>query len=335
MPAVLLFLFCGAAFGQPMQALFYLTDSAESLRSFYEHARQIDIVVPTWYKTDGTGNVTGGPHPRVLQAARASGVAVMPIVVNPGFRKDIFHALANTAAFRTRLIRSLVAECRRYGYMGIQLDFEGVAAADRSLLTRLVEEASQAFHKAGFRLALAAVPRSRDRPAPTPHSQYTWTNLQGAYDVAKLGAAVDFLTWMTYDQHMRLSTPGPVAGYSWVVEQVDYVLRHVPRGKVSLGIPQYGRRWYSGKGGMEMATIGLNEARALAGAARAQIQWDPRERAPWFSFTRWEAREYVFFNDARAFQERYELAANRGLHSVSVWVLGMEDPDIWKLLKRR
>jgi spore germination protein YaaH len=217
MPVVLLFLFCFTLRAQPMQALFYLTDSADSLRSFYEHARQIDILVPVWYKTDGAGNVTGSPHPRVLQAARAAGVAVMPIIVNPGFRKDIFQQLANTTAFRARMIQTLVGECRRYGYAGIQLDFEGVAVADRNALTRLVEEAAAAFHKAGFQLSLAAVPRSRDRPAGSPYSQHAWSNLQGAYDVPKLGAAVDFLTWMTYDQHMRLTTPGPVAAYPWVV----------------------------------------------------------------------------------------------------------------------
>lgn len=324
-----------AVAGAQTRALFYLTDSAESLASFYRNAPRIDIVVPVWYRTNGQGVITGTPHPRVLQAARQAGVAVMPIVVNPGFRTDVFHQLANSSTARARLIRSLIEECKTHGLAGIQFDFEGVAAADGPALTRLVEEAGEAFRAAGKKLSLAAIPRSFDRPSRSVYGQYVWSRLQGAYDVQRLGQAVDFLTWMTYDQHTRFTTPGPVAGYPWVVDQLQYLLRHVPKEKISLGIPQYGRRWYSDKGSMRMATVSALEAKAMAAGRQIGVEWDPAERAPWFWFPRDEVREWVFFNDARAFAARLELARAQGLHSFSVWVLGMEDPELWKQLPAR
>jgi spore germination protein YaaH len=317
------------------KALFYLTRDPASIRSFREHAGQIDIVVPAWYRTDGAGSVSGQSDPDVLKVARQARVEVMPIIVNPGFRKEVFHQLAASPAARRRMVETLLAECARDGHIGIQFDFEGVASADRDLLTRLVEEAAGAFHKRGLRLSLAAVPRSTDTLGKSSFAQWSWNNLQGAYDVSRLGKTLDFLSWMTYDQHMKQTTPGPIAGYPWVVDQLSFLLRHVPKGKISLGIPQYGRRWHSTARGMEMATVSYSEATSLARQFGVPPEWDAVERAPWFSFYRDEAREYVFYNDARSFQERVSLAQQQQLHGFSTWVLGMEDPAIWSKLPRR
>ena len=84
------------------------------------------------------------------------------------------------------------------------------------------------------------------------------------------------------------------------------------------------------------AELRLVRQRLLELAAQNQIApaWDDRERAPWFWFYRNGLREYVFYNDARSFRERYALARSRGLHSFSSWVLGAEDPEVWKELPR-
>ena len=42
---------------------------------------------------------------------------------------------------------------------------------------------------------------------------------------------------MTYDQNTRWTMPGPVAGWQWTVENLDYALQFVPKEKLSLGIP--------------------------------------------------------------------------------------------------
>ena len=54
-----LFLFVGTvmAVAQP-KALFYMTDSPNSVKSFTEHADKIDILVPAWYGVDGKGTDT-------------------------------------------------------------------------------------------------------------------------------------------------------------------------------------------------------------------------------------------------------------------------------------
>ena len=65
MKRALLFLLSTTVFAtaQP-KALFYMTDSPNSVQSFLQHADKVDILVPAWYSSDGNGLVWGGPIPR-------------------------------------------------------------------------------------------------------------------------------------------------------------------------------------------------------------------------------------------------------------------------------
>ncbi|MEK7408072.1 MAG: glycosyl hydrolase family 18 protein [Acidobacteriota bacterium] len=316
------------------KAIFYLTPTAGSIRSFLAHAARIDTVIPTFYAADAKGNVTGGPDQRVLDAARKHGVTLMPIVANPGFRQEAVHALLSDAAARARVSKKLLEECRTHQYRGIQLDFEQVPAADRDALTALVRETAALFTPAGLRVSVAVMYRTGDAPSEPGYSRWLHDNWLGAYDLAALAKHAEFLSVMTYDQHTERTPPGPVAGLPWVAEVADYCLRSVPREKLSLGIPLYGRRWRAGVLGNEAVvlagTMSSVEALGLAAQMKVEPQWDAEERAPWFYFYRDGVREYVFYNDARSFRERHDLARRRQLHSFSAWVLGQEDPEIWK-----
>ena len=65
---------------------------------------------------------------------------------------------------------------------------------------------------------------------------------------------------------------------------------------------------------------------------RKRPQWDPVDRVAWFWFERDQMGEWIFFTDQRTFEERYHLVENENLQGFCSWVLGEEDPGIWKLL---
>src|SRR5580704_17338278 len=94
-------------------ALFYLTNSPESIRSFLAHSSQIDLLVPAWYDVDENGLVTGAPEPTVLKRAQEEKLPVMPIIAL--FSKTKFHTLATNLAAQGEMNAAMIRESKLHG----------------------------------------------------------------------------------------------------------------------------------------------------------------------------------------------------------------------------
>jgi len=324
-------------------ALFYLTSGPDSIRSFLAHSRQIDLLVPTWYQVDENGLVTGAPDPTVLKRAGEDKVPVMPILAL--FGKKSFHALATNPAAQAIMNEAMVRECKLRGYTGFQFDFENLDWTDRDLLTALVKTSAEALHRTGLQLTIATVPNAPGYPGAGAFAKWIFTDWRGAYDLAALAKSVDLVCLMTYDQQTRWTMPGPVAGWQWTNDNLDYALKVDPKEKLSLGIPVYGYHWYTGAPTKDPASgeerpnptadyIGTPNALQLATAYDGKIQWDEFDHSAYFWFYRDQMREWIFFTDLHTFKDRYELVQKDGLQGFCSWVLGEEDPAIWSYLPR-
>ncbi|HET6177802.1 MAG TPA: glycosyl hydrolase family 18 protein [Candidatus Sulfotelmatobacter sp.] len=337
MKRTVLFLFFSAilASGQP-KALFYMIDNPGSMKSFSEHADKIDILVPAWYSVDGNGLVWGGPNPNVMKTAVEHHVPVMPIVALM-VQLDL-HKLFTMPAARSAFVASLLSECKKNGYSGFQIDFENVNWTDRDLLSSLVAETAAALHKEGLQLTIATVPNAPGFPGRSSYSHWLYANWRGAFDLKALAQSADLICLMTYDQNTRWTMPGPVAGYPWTVQNLEYALQFVPKEKLSLGIPVYGYHWFAGDPGKDEKPnptaeyIGQQDIDQYLAAYHPHVEWDATDRSAWFYFYKDDTREWVFYTDKRGFQERFNLARDRGLQGFCSWVLGAEDPEIWSLL---
>jgi len=323
------------ATAQP-KALFYMTDSPNSVKSFSDHAAQVDLLVPAWYSVDGNGLVWGGPNPAVLKTAAEHHVPVMPIVAL--MTQPELHKLFTTPTARNAFIASLLSECQKYGYSGFQIDFENVNWTDRDLLSGLVADTAAAVHKEKLQLTIATVPNAPGSAGRSSYSRWLYANWRGAYDLKALAQSADFICLMTYDQNTRWTAPGPVAGYPWTAENLEYALQSVPKEKLSLGIPLYGYHWFAGDPGKDEKPnptaeyIGQQDIDQYVAAYHPHVEWDAADRTAWFYFYKDDFREWVFYTDRRGFQERLNLVRERGLQGFCSWVLGAEDPEIWTLL---
>ena len=337
-------LFCNGAFSAAPSALFYMTDAPDSVRSFLAHSGKIDLLAPAWYNVDENGLVTGAPNATVLAAAHSEGLPVMPIVALLGEKK--FHDLAGSEEAQKRMNDALLRDARLHGYIGFQIDFEHIDYLDRELLTALVARTAEALHQAGLQLSIATVPNAPGYPGNGGFSKWIYTEWRGAYDLAALAKSVDLICLMTYDQHTRWTMPGPVAGWQWTVDNLEYALQFVPKEKLSLGIPLYGYHWYTGAPNTDKTTgderpnlmaesIKGTDALQLATEFAAKPGWDGTDHTAFFWFYRDQMREWVFYTDLRTFRDRYQLAADRGLEGFCSWVLGHEDPEIWTVLPER
>ena len=315
----------------PTTTLFYYVEEPPAFTSALTHLNRISIIAPQVFVMDRDGFVFGGVNPELLEAARQRRVAVMPLVMNKGFEQATIHAVLLDPAKMQRAIRYLLYYADRDDYWGIQFDFENIHVSYRDLYSRFVQEAARQFHQRGRKFSVAVVAKHSNRPQDYSHS--SWTNWAGVFDYATLSRAADFLSLMTYDQHSLGTPPGPVAGVPWMKRVIEYAVTHVPREKISLGIPLYFRSWNStglrgGYGGFPEVVPMLHRPGVVAG-------WDENRQVPWFRYPDDGVEHEVWYEDVRSFRAKLELLKLYRLHGFSAWVIGQEDPRIWVEISRR
>jgi spore germination protein YaaH len=324
---------------RPLESIWYVRNDSAGIASFVAHAAQVTIVAPQVYAIDSAGRIRGGTDARIVAAARAHGVQLHPLVMNPGFDLGILHHIVTDRGARTASARSMAELCRRERLDGIQLDLENLFVGDRDAFTAFAREVADSVHAAGCQLSAAVVPRTDDVRGERPYHQWMYDYWRGAYDYKALAEVLDFLSYMTYAQHTGGSTPGPVAGYPWMRASLEYLLAQgVPPGKISLGLAGYSDHWYAGYTprtgdarpvGEDIAYPRLME---IIRAAGASPRWDETQRA-WVAM--WETRgvfEHAWIEDARAFESKLQLVRQHGLRGYSVWLLGLEDPRTWEIV---
>lgn len=344
-PGIPLSLFLLAQLGSPapqpsreLEALWYLRGE-ESIQAFLAHVDQISIVSPQVFVMDSAGFIRGQVDPRVTAAAKEHGVKLIPLVMNPGFDQPSLHRVLTDSSARAQALRSLAELCRVNRFDGIQFDFENFAVSDRDAFTGFTRAAVDSVHHAGCSLSAAVVPRMSDDPGVTSYDRWIFENWRGGFDYKALADTLDFISYMTYAQHTGGSPPGPVAGYGWMVACLEFVLAQgVPPGKISLGIAGYSDWWYatfdqSAGSRLRGSDISFLRGQEILSKARVTPRWDDKQKA---FYAMWEDHgvfQHLWLEDAKAFMSKRRLAEKHRLRGYSVWLLGAEDPAVWRALQ--
>src|SRR5262245_41563004 len=324
---------------QQLDALWYLRGE-QSIQSFLRHADQISIIAPQVFVMDSTGVIRGQVDRRVIETARAKGVKLMPLVMNPGFDQPSIHRVLNHPTARAQALRSLAALCRDNRFDGIQFDFENFHVSDKDAFTSFTREAVDSVHRAGCQLSAAVVPRLGEDPGTNSYDRWIHDNWRAAFDYKALADTLDFISYMTYAQHTGGSPPGPVAGYPWMKACLEYLLSlGVPPAKISLGLAGYSDWWYpayddTNGARLRGSDVSYAQLKAILDSAGVKPVWDDTQKA---SYATWEVKgvfRHAWLEDARAFMAKIELARTYRLRGYSVWVLGSEDEAVWKRLLR-
>jgi spore germination protein YaaH len=324
---------------QKPEALWYSVASERSTQSFLAHADQISIVSPQVFAFDKRGMIHGTLDARVVARAHEAGVKLVPLVMNPGFDQPIIHTILTVASAKKRAIESLVALCRDRHLDGIQFDIENVHVRDRDAFTDFVRQSVAALHAVNCTVSAAVVPRTSDTPGPSSYDRWIFDNWRGAYDYKALAESLDFISYMTYAEHAGGTTPGPVAGYTWMEAALKHALAlGVPPNKISLGIASYSDWWYptyDAKAGARMrgTDIGYARAESLLAASGARPMWDERDKASYAFWTTNDVYQWLWMEDSRTFVAKLGLVRQYGLRGYSVWVLGLEDPATWGAIR--
>lgn len=290
--------------------------------SFVNNLNKITSVAPFLYQVDGHGNVTGRNDTNLLSVAKARGIQTLALVNNvqgDNFNTRTVDQMLNNSASRSRAINGILRLLVEHGYSGVNIDFEGVPARDRYKLTSFFRELSGTLRPRNL-LVTASLPAKSQEDTKS-----LWG---GAYDYASLAPYLDRAMIMTYDQHYKSGSAGPVAALNWVEDVIRYTTKYFAPSRVLMGIAAYGYDW-TYRSGKALTYSGIER---LIENRDIQPRWHPTYQVPYFTYTSLGVRHEVWYEDRNSTAAKVRLAAKYGLKGVAVWRLGYEDPGIWGVM---
>lgn len=302
------------------------SSSSATIMSHVANTQGLDIDSPSWFElssADGTMKDTSDPE--IVKTLKAQGIQVMPLVHN-GFDRKLTTAFLKNASAQTKFVNSLVNRASALGVYGINIDFEEVAATDRAAFTAFVQKLTTAAHAKKLKVSIDLL-----------RGDASW-NHQTAYDQAAIGAIVDTVIIMAYDEHWKGSKePGSVAGLHWVEEGVKQYLEYgIPRSKLMLGIPFYVREWRIDAAGklIDNRAILMEELPNLIAETKAKGVFDPESGQFKYSYAK-DGFTHVFWAETHdTVLKRIAIAEKYDLAGIAAWRLGYEDAELWTKMLR-
>jgi spore germination protein len=312
----------------------------KSMEVYEKYASLIDRVYPEWYVVGADGMprsnefnidemkkdqspqqqaaVFLAKKRRTVEIARAGKIQIFSMIVNFDKAKgdhstERVEMILKDPALRQRHIQALVANAVKDGADGIDIDYENLKKVDAAAFSGFIRELKAACVKKNLLLAAALAPKT--------DAEGTWDGNQ-AHDYKALGASLDLIRPMTYDEHWGTSTAGPVSSPEFS-EMVDrYAASVADPSKVEIGLAGYGYDWKEKKG----ETIGYDDLLALSARTKVQIKRDPETAELTF---RYGDGHEVWFCDAGSYRPKYAIIKKYHLAGLAMWRFGSEDPNFW------
>jgi spore germination protein YaaH len=222
----------------------------EGIKDAKKHLSAIDTVYPFAFsvKQDGTikdlADLSETEWKAFIKTARTKNVHVIPTVMwSDGAR---MHTILSDPKLRASHIRAIADMVKKGAYDGVDIDYEAKKSETKEAFSLFLTELKDALGKKLLSCTVEArtPPDSLYREIPKV--------INYANDYAVIGKVCDRIVIMAYDQQRadlvlnktRMGSPYvPVADVDWVEKVVELALESLPKKKVVLGIPSYGRHW--------------------------------------------------------------------------------------------
>jgi len=244
------------------------------------------------------------------------------------------------ATSRTTLINNLINLLNTRGAHGINIDFEGLPASQSVNFTNFMVDLCNAVHANDPNMMVSICLYAVD-----------WSNI---FDEVTLSQYVDFFTIMGYDYYYSGSgTAGPTdplygfsTGYDRSLSRsVTYYLdQGIPKEKLVLGLPYYGKEWETTSNTIPASTTGnFTYSRTFmyiqnntSGLYNSPV-YNERSVSEAYVFQNAGTWRQAWLTEGREMEERYDLVNQRDLKGIAIWTLGYDDgyTELWEAIENK
>ncbi len=288
----------------------------------------INVFSPTWFELkDTNGNFANRVDYKYINWANSVGYEIWPLVSN-GSAIITTSTVLNDYQVREKMVQYLLDNCKKYGFKGINMDFEYMYKADKDAYSQFIRELSVAFRNNGIIVSVdVTVPDGSD-------------NYSLCYDRKAIGDVVDYVILMAYDQTPQNgNNPGSNAAGDWVETNIkkllEIELEQVDPNKLVLAIPLYTRVWsQTANGDVKSQARTIPETLNLIRSNGGVLQYLEDKKQNYTEYYLGTTKYMIWVEDLKSIEEKLKLYQKYNLGGVAFWRKGYEPSDLWDLVNK-
>jgi len=280
-----------------------------------------------YYRITTDGDIIDIEDQELIDIAKGYGVAPIMLIstLTDTGTADIeaVHSIFTSEDKQEDLINRVLANMKRKGYYGLNIDIQNVQQEDRQLYIDFITNISSRVRQEGYLVLITLTPNT--------FQSETEIMYQGP-EYATLGQLSDSTMLLSYEWGYSYS-PQIALPLVTVRALLDYAVAQIPPEKINIGLPTIGYIWqlpYVDRVSIANA-ISHNSALDLARDVGAVIQRDEASKAPFFSYI--ADKEYVvWFRDASNIAALLEFVQEYDLEGIGTWNNMQFSSGIWLVI---
>ena len=282
-------------------------------------ASGVNVLAPTWYSvTDSSGSMSCYASAGLVNKMHQRGTDVWALVSDFDTNVD-FAALYSSKKARTNMVNTLINDAEKYGFDGINLDFENIKSAYAKDYLQFVRELSIACERKGLVL-------STDNYKPEAYNR--------CYNLKEQSRFVDYVIVMAYDEHYAGTDAGSVASLPFVKEAVEATVQLVGKEHVIAGIPFYTRIWTTTDGNTTSRAVGMQAAVDQLNSDGQVALWNDDCGQYVASYTVGNATRQIWFEEEKSIEAKMQVIQENNVAGVAGWKLGLEKSSVWSVISK-
>ena len=282
-------------------------------------ASGVNVLAPTWYSvTDSSGNMSCYASAGLVNKMHQRGTDVWALVSDFDTNVD-FATLYSSKKARTNMVNTLINDAEKYGFDGINLDFENIKSAYAKDYLQFVRELSIACERKGLVL-------STDNYKPEAYNR--------CYNLKEQSRFVDYVIVMAYDEHYAGTDAGSVASLPFVKEAVEDTVQLVGKEHVIAGIPFYTRIWTTTDGNTTSRAVGMQAAVDQLNSDGQVALWNDDCGQYVASYTVGNSTRQIWFEEEKSIEAKMQVIQENDVAGVAGWKLGLEKSSVWSVISK-
>ena len=282
-----------------------------------DNTKGMNVISPTWFKlSDNKGNYTSIANKDYVDSAHKKGLKVWPLIDNFSDKISTLKILSSSTS-RKKLIENLMSDTKKYGFDGINIDFEYLTQDNAPHFIEFIRELSVSCRNNKVVLSV-------DVPVPASYNTF--------YQRAELAEVADYVINMGYDEHYSGSDEGSSASIDFVKNSITDSLKEVPKEKLINAVPVYTRVWTKENGKVSSTALGMTGASSWVKENNVSLNWDDTVGQYVGQISVGSATKYIWMEDEKSMKLKMDAVKEADLAGVAVWKLGLEPKEIWNVI---